>query len=272
MASRIGNIILEGATTVEDTLLIGNNEGRSVGEGTLQDMDVENRNKRIYAKADLIPEINGPRMKELIGAKQFFGECGHPLTDDLARQQTIDPKNKCVRYDKVWVEGNRVKAQFIGSYNELGETFDRELKTGSKPAFSLRALGSIENVHGKAYVKDIKIITWDHVIYPSHRAAYTEKLLTESVSDISNSGLIVPENDPGTIIKLTGQNAQKLMNTLKRESANINATMKSSQGLFDTITLVRENTLCLSNRYGDKAYIDIESHIDDIITEYAYRH
>ena len=43
------------------------------------------------------------------------------------------------------------------------------------------------------------------------------------------------------------------------------------QGLFDTITLVRENTLCLSNRFGDKAYIDIETHIDDIITDYAYR-
>ena len=46
MANRIGSIILEGATTVEDTILIGNDEGRSVAEGTLQDMDVENRNKR----------------------------------------------------------------------------------------------------------------------------------------------------------------------------------------------------------------------------------
>lgn len=271
MANRIGSIILEGATTVEDTILIGNDEGRSVAEGTLQDMDVENRNKRIYAKADLMPEINGPRMKELIAAKQFFGECGHPLTDDLARQQTIDPKNKCVRYDKIWVDGNKVKAWYIGTYNELGNTFDKELKTGGKPAFSLRALGSIENVNGKAYVKDIKIITWDHVVYPSHKAAYTEKLLTESANMTDNNGIVVPENDPGTIIKLTGANAQKLMNTLKRESANINATMQSSQGLFDTITLVRENTLCLSNRFGDKAYIDIESHIDDIITNYAYR-
>ena len=46
----IGSIILEGATTAEDTIITtasGNNK-RVIAEGTLQDMDVENRNKRIY--------------------------------------------------------------------------------------------------------------------------------------------------------------------------------------------------------------------------------
>lgn len=69
----IANIILEGATTVEDTLIADGNGKRVIAEGTLQDMDVENRNRRIYAKADLVPEINGPRMKELIDAGQFYG-------------------------------------------------------------------------------------------------------------------------------------------------------------------------------------------------------
>ena len=50
----IANIILEGATTVEDTIVTNNGNGKRVeAEGTLQDMDVENRNRRIYAKADL---------------------------------------------------------------------------------------------------------------------------------------------------------------------------------------------------------------------------
>ena len=70
----IGNVILEGATTVEDTLITNGNSKRVVAEGTLQDMDVENRNRRIYAKADLMPEINGPRMRELRKAKQLCGE------------------------------------------------------------------------------------------------------------------------------------------------------------------------------------------------------
>jgi hypothetical protein len=155
----IANIILEGATTVEDSVITNGSGKRVEAEGTLQDMDVENRNRRIYAKADLIPEINGPRMKELIDAGQFYGEMGHPLSDDLVRQQTIDPKLVCVGFNKVWVEGNQVKARFRGTNNAYGEQFDQDLREGRKPAFSLRALGAIENVNGKAYVKGIKIIT-----------------------------------------------------------------------------------------------------------------
>ena len=58
----IGNIILEGAVTVEDSIVVNNNGKRLVAEGILQDMDVENRNRRIYATKDLAPEVNGPRM------------------------------------------------------------------------------------------------------------------------------------------------------------------------------------------------------------------
>ena len=58
MDNIIGSIILEGAATVEDVIVAdkGNND-RVLAEGTLQDMDVENRNHRIYAKKDLEPEI-----------------------------------------------------------------------------------------------------------------------------------------------------------------------------------------------------------------------
>lgn len=165
----IGNIILEGATTVEDAIVIdkgGSASDRVIAEGTLQDVDKENRNKRIYSKKDLFPEINGPRMKELINASQFKGEMGHPLSNDLVRQQTIDPKLTCVNFLKVWTDGDKVKARYKGTNNAYGDEFDKDLRDGCKPAFSLRALGSIENVNGKAYVRNIKVITWDHVVFP----------------------------------------------------------------------------------------------------------
>jgi hypothetical protein len=68
MGKHIGNIILEGAATVEDTVISdkvtnGSGKHRVIAEGTLQDMDVENRNHRIYAKKDLAPEVAGPRIK-----------------------------------------------------------------------------------------------------------------------------------------------------------------------------------------------------------------
>lgn len=270
----IGNIILEGATTVEDTLIVNGNSKRVVAEGTLQDMDVENRNRRIYAKADLLPEINGPRMRELIEAKQFRGEYGHPLSDDLVRQQTIDPKLVAVQFDKVWVEGNKVKAHFRGTNNDYGQYFDNDLRDGCKPAFSLRALGGIENVNGKAYVKNIKIITWDSVIYPSHKAAYTSKIVTESAIDgtpVHENQIVVPENDPGRIITLRESDARVVINRLQKESANLSAITEAFDGIYDNVTLIAENTLLLSNKFGDRITVNLENHVENIIMDYVYK-
>lgn len=272
--SVIGSIILEGATTVEDTIITDRNSKRVVAEGTLQDMDVENRNRRVYAKADLMPEINGARMKELINAKQFCGEYGHPLSDDLVRQQTIDPKLVCVRFNKVWVEDNLVKAQFQGTNNNYGEYFDRDLRDGCKPAFSLRALGSIENVNGKAYVKGIKIITWDSVIYPSHKAAYTSKIVTESAMDgktLYENQIVVPNNDPGRIITLTESDARIVINRLQRESANLSKITEAFDGLFDKVTYVSENRIMLSSRFGESIIVNLESHVENIIMDYVFK-
>ena len=271
----IGNIILEGATTAEDTIITNSNGKRVEAIGTLQDMDVENRNRRIYAKKDLMPEINGPRMKELIEAKQFKGECGHPLSDDLVRQQTIDPKLTCVNFSRVWVEGNLVKAQFRGTNNDYGANFDADLREGGKPAFSLRALGGIENVGGKAYVKNIKIITWDHVIYPSHKRAYTDKIVTESAIDtgkvLYENQVVVPKNDPGTIISITGSDAKEVINRLQRESANITTIVETFDGLYDKIDLVSENRLLLTDRFGERISVNLENHIDNIIMDYVFK-
>lgn len=270
----IGNIILEGATTVEDTLITNGSSKRVVAEGTLQDMDVENRNRRIYAKADLVPEINGPRMRELIKAKQFCGEYGHPLSDDLVRQQTIDPKLVCVRFENVWVEDNLVKARFRGTNNDYGEYFDRDLREGCKPAFSLRALGGIENINGKAYVKGIKIITWDSVIYPSHKVAYTDKIVTESAIDgtpVHENQIVVPKNDPGRIITLKESDARTVINRMQRESANLSMITEAFDGLFDQVTLINENSLLLTSKFGERIIVNLENHVENIIMDYVYK-
>lgn len=271
----IANIILEGATTVEDSIITNGNGKRVEAEGTLQDMDVENRNRRIYAKADLIPEINGPRMKELIDAGQFYGEMGHPLSDDLVRQQTIDPKLVCVGFNKVWVEGNLVKARFRGTNNSYGEQFDQDLREGRKPAFSLRALGAIENNNGKAYVKGIKIITWDHVIYPSHKVAYTSNIVTESTIDgkpLYENQIVVPADDPGTIITLRESDARTVINRLQRESANLDTILNTFNGIYDKISQVNENTILLTNAMGGKIYVNLENHVQNLIMDYVSRY
>lgn len=279
MSNIIGSIILEGGATVEDTVIsdiknVGSGKKRVIAEGTLQDMDVENRNHRIYARADLSPEINGPRMTELIKAKEMKGELGHPLSDDLVRQQTIDPKLVCVLFTKIWIEGNKVKGQFKGTNNAYGDEFDCDLRDGCKPAFSLRALGSVENINGKAYVKNIRIITYDRVIFPSHRAAYTEKIVSESAIDgtpVYENGIYVTKDDPGRIINLKGTDAKTVISRLQRESANLDRIVNTFDGIMDKISLVNESTVMMTNRFGDKFYINLENHIENLINEFCIK-
>lgn len=271
---KIGSIILEGAATVEDTIISDSKSGKIIAEGTLQDMDVENRNHRIYSKADMVPEVNGSRLKELINARSLLSEWGHPLSDDLVRQQTIDPKLCCCRFNKVWIENNLIKGQFEATNTEYGKAFDQDLREGVKPAFSLRALGSIENIDGKAYVKGVKIITWDTVIFPSHKAAYMDKIVSESAIDgtpIASNQVVVPKNDPGRIITLSSTDAKTVINRLQRESANLDKIVNTFDGIMDNITLIDENHIMLTSRFGEKIIVSLENHIENLIMDYSMK-
>lgn len=271
---KIGSIILEGAATVEDTIISDSKSGKIIAEGTLQDMDVENRNHRIYSKADMVPEVNGSRLKELINARSLLSEWGHPLSDDLVRQQTIDPKLCCCRFNKVWIENNLIKGQFEATNTEYGKAFDQDLREGVKPAFSLRALGSIENIDGKAYVKGVKIITWDTVIFPSHKAAYMDKIVSESAIDgtpIASNQVVVPKNDPGRIITLSSTDAKTVINRLQRESANLNKIVNTFDGIMDNITLIDESRIMLTSRFGEKIIVNLENHIENLIMDYSMK-
>ncbi|MCK9198125.1 MAG: hypothetical protein M0P49_00810 [Bacilli bacterium] len=267
--NRIGYMICETSAAPTDITVVGNANDRTIAEGILQDMNVRNRNGRFYDSRDLSPEINGPRMKELINAGYMRGECGHPMSKDIMRQQTIDPANVCVQYDKIWIDGNDIQSQFKGTNNRLGEDFDADLKDGCKPAFSLRALGTIENTKRGAEVKNIKVITFDMVIYPSHVRAYTNKILTESSGIVESSGsrLYIPENDKGLMIPITND---RIVNYIKQESCNLTNVMKTFDLLYESMELVNGGTqVRITDRVGSSFVIGLETHIQNEIMNYC---
>ena len=168
----IGYIICETATTYVDKVnIIKESTGSSrrlVAEGVLQTADEKNRNGRWYGKEELFPQLKAPRTMELLKAGYLRAECGHPLSKDLARQQTIDAKLCCAQFLDLWTEGNNVMGRFKGTNNDLGEEFDMDLRDGCLPAWSLRALGTVDETSRGLEVKNLKLITYDNVIYPSH--------------------------------------------------------------------------------------------------------
>lgn len=218
--NKIGYIICEAdAEPSEVKLSTKTINGKVVGEAVLQTADEKNRNGRYYAEEELFPQINAPRTQELLKAGYLRAECGHPMEKDLQRQSTINDTLTCARFLNIWTEGKDIKATFVGTNNEYGKAFDADLKEGCLPAWSLRALGSVENTRRGAEVKNLRIITWDNVIYPSHPHAYTTGLVQESVG--------IEESNQSMLSKLISTNEAVSRNILSNE-----AMMMSKNGIM----------------------------------------
>lgn len=281
-SNSIGYVIIETATTnsIEPATIIEENKhtGRVLAEGVLQEADMKNRNGRYYDARDLFPELVAPRQIELLKTGNMRGENGHPLSKDLVRQQTIDPNNCSVIYTKFWTEGSFVKGRFFGTFNDKGAEFDRELRNGFKPSFSLRALGNICNTSRGAEVKGVKLITYDRVIYPSHDKAYTSGIVSESgillpptaVSVQENSKIVLENNDPGMIIPITNES---VINYIKSQSSNFKAIKESFDLMYDDIQLVNGGSqVQLTDKTGSLYVVNLEQYIHNEIMEECLKH
>lgn len=283
----IGYVLHEAVTETEATILDTKN-GKPYATGILQDLGVENRNGRIYETSEMKPEVEGDRIqKELIPYGYMRGHAGHPSTSDLSIQSTIDPKLCCVQFDKIWMDGNLIRANYHGTNNEYGRAFSEDLLEGCFPAFSLRALGSVDRSrNGKCYVRNLRIITWDHVIYPSHKRAYTEKLIDakDARGTIKESAIILP-NDPrakfhkacmieeatasdGNVIPVMNQ---QVVDYVKSESANIKSIINTFDTLYESAILVNNGkAVSLKVKGGDTIIVNLESYIQDEIMNWCY--
>ena len=265
----IGYVVIETATTVSDIqpariIKQDKNCDRVIAQGTLQEANEKNRNGRFYDSRDLFPQLTAPRTLELLQTGNLRAENGHPLSKELVRQQTIDPEKTVAIFLKLWTEGNFIKATFRGTNDARGEEFNKDLLDGFSPSWSLRALGTIQNTSRGAEVKGIKIITWDRVIYPSHPRAYTDGIVSESASIVSEgSNIYLPENDPGRLIPITNES---VINYIKSESANFKSIKESYDLLYDNIELINRGTqVKLTDRAGGIFVVNLESYIHDEI-------
>lgn len=257
----IGYVIIETATTSEDIMpakiIEKRGDGRVLAEGCLQEANMKNRNGRFYDSRDLFPELVAPRQLELLRTGNMRGENGHPLSKDLVRQQTIDPNNCSVIFTKFWTDGDLVMGNFFGTYNALGEEFNKELMYGLSPSFSMRALGTIKNTNRGAEVKGVKLITYDRVIYPSHNKAYTHGVVSEG------SNLLLEENDRGTLIPITNLS---VIDYIKEESCNIKQIRESFDLLYDDIKLINNKSqVQLTDRAGGVFIVNLENYIHNEI-------
>jgi hypothetical protein len=280
----IGYIINE-AVTESDSVIVAQKDNKAYATGIIQDLEAENRNGRIYEISEMDPELKSERFIELMNAGYFRGHAGHPSSQELSIQSVIDPKLVCVQFDKIWRDGKLIRANFHGTNNEYGRQFNDDLLDGCHPAFSLRALGSVDRGRdGKCYVKNIRIITWDHVIYPSHKKAYMSKLISATDKDktFNESAIILPNKTlykasmitedtaiNGNVIAIT---QESMTSYIKEESANVKSVLNTFDTLYESAMIVNGGrNVSLTLKDGNRMIINLEQYIQDEIFNYADR-
>lgn len=267
-------IICESYPEASETKITnGTINGKAIAEVVLQTANEKNRNGRFYSREELVGQLNAPRTIELLTTGTLKAESGHPLSKDLQRQATIVDSNCCARFLKIWMEGDNIMAHVVGTNNDLGKSFDLDLKEGVKPAWSLRALGSIEQTRRGAEVKNLRLITWDSVIYPSHPGAYTQRLLSESALQIRGVDDIPETNLEVTMeASLTAIDKENVINYIKNESASLKFLRECFDFVYDDIKVTNNGTkVMLSEKSGSTIVVPIEAHIHNELMNYAVK-
>ena len=174
----MNNIIIESGiaqTPVNMKVMRGGDKIRF--EAVLQDVDIRNRNGRIYRKRPLQEaiETESERIKE----GSFLGELDHPIEkDNPLRQCTVLYKEASHKFCELGWDGNKlvgVLETLSGTQN--GRTLCGLAKDDKVPiCFSFRGMGEINEIHENGVKCNevsgpMKIITWDSVSFPSHSVA-----------------------------------------------------------------------------------------------------
>ena len=274
----IGYIILE-KDIPEDTKMVvkGTKNKKVVCEAILQTAEVRNRNGRWYSREELFREIKSPRTMELLNARALRGELGHPLSKELARQSVIDDTRTCVIYNKIWADGMNIMGEYTTTNNCWGQALDMDIREGYCPAFSLRALGSVKTTKNGIEVVNMRMITYDQVIYPSHSNAYTTRVLSEHAEILTENTNIVYEKDPSEtpnslvqearIIQLTNNDVQKI---IAADSKNVKFIKECLDFAYDSIILSENSAkVVLTTNSGEKMVINLERYVQNEIMDYC---
>lgn len=285
------NVIHEAVTDSKSTIISTSPTGKPVAETILQDLEVGNRNTRLYTVAGMRPEVEGDRIqKELIPTGNMRAHNGHPSEDSLGIQTTIDPKLCCAIFLKIWMENTIIKAHYTGTNNAYGNELMADLQCGYSPSWSMRGLGSVEidRKTGLSIVKNPKIITWDRVIFPSHKIAYTSGIIgtvtngvnysmkesaniytTKALQSLKESYSMISDIEAmnGNVLTF---NANEVNEFIKNESANLNF-LKETLGIIKDSTFLCDGNknVCVTLESGEKAIVPLEDHIFSAILDYC---
>jgi len=232
----------------------------------LQDFNVKNRNNRIYFGDVMVPSLNAEHIIELEQNKSWFGEAGHPVTDDIKRILTIDPKmisHRIVSHD---VNTSRCTGTVETACTDYGKQMANLILQHMEPAFSLRALASVVKRPDNTQVIKTKahVVTYDWVILPSHRVAYRDKTkpIQKVVQRIVDDGNVVNE------CSLTPVHESMIKDFISMESTNVKLISNVCEVALESMELSEDLKHVILRESGRTYIVPIEEKIKKDINHY----
>jgi hypothetical protein len=155
-------------------------------ETCLHSFDVMNRNSRMYRGSNIEKCLQTERIQHYLSHGGWFGEQNHPISKyadvklSSDRIQDIDMDNTSHKMLNPHVEKNLLVSRIqTDSGTQAGMNLAKKMVQGFIPGFSCRAIASMVLEAGKPIVDVRKIITYDWVLFQSHREA-------EQITDVPN--------------------------------------------------------------------------------------
>lgn len=200
-AGEIGLMYISEQVSPEDNVITNLKYTENAGvryaefETILQSFRCLNRNGRKYWGPNIADMLLAERIVTMLSTNSWYGEMDHPYAQVKDQQlsseriQAIELSRRSHKILRPKVTGDLLRATIqTASGTEAGRGFCDEIIQGLIPSFSCRALAGIQQINGEPYVIVRKLITYDWVLYPSHREANMDgkpKFISKSAALVS---------------------------------------------------------------------------------------
>ena len=222
-------------------------------ETCLHSFDVMNRNSRMYEASNIGECLQTERIQSYLNHGGWFGEMNHPTSKykdrplSSERIQDIDMGNTSHKMLNPHIEKNLLVSRVQSdSGTKAGMNLAKKMVQGFVPGFSCRAIATLNLKNGKPVVKVRKIVTYDWVLYQSHREAEQLKSIpTKFVSKVANAVSMVAEQVENTskdiliplkeILESAGKtdvNAQMIMESFELEDSSLVGFSKNNRHII----------------------------------------
>lgn len=213
-------------------------------ESCIHSFDVMNRNTRMYEASNINECLQTERIQHFLSHGGWFGEQNHPTpkykNNPLSpeRIQDIDMSNTSHKMLNPHIEKNLLVSRIQSDAGTAaGMNLAKKMVQGFVPGFSCRAIAVMTLKNGKPVVNVRKIITYDWVLYQSHREAeqinkdntkFVHKHPT-AVNETSNEDILIPLGEILEYVGKTDVNAQVIMESFDLTPDNMTGFSRNNK-------------------------------------------